>query len=273
MTVVVGVLVAVAVLAGAGPAGRRPHRRGLTPPGPAGRRWGLTPPQRWGLAPGRRGGGRQGAGAADGDLAGVLLAVAARLRAGATPQVAWAAVLGESWPPARAARAGGPDGVAEVVPDAAALLAAVGRGRGSGARPARRGGARRDGVRRDGVRRDGATASRVHAVVAGARTAAELGAPLADVLEQLAAAVAADAEQAGEVAAALAGPRATARVLVLLPMLGLLVGTALGARPWEVLTGGGPGAAAGVAGAVLVLAGRAWVGTLLRRARAGGGTA
>ncbi|MFS0706447.1 type II secretion system F family protein, partial [Cellulomonas sp. 179-A 9B4 NHS] len=152
--------------------------------------------------------------------------------------------------------------VAGVVPPAPVLLALVERRRGRDSRRAR--------VR---VRPDDAAASRVHAVLAGARTAAELGAPLADVLEQLAAAVAADAEHAGEVAAALAGPRATARVLVLLPALGLLVGAALGARPWQVLAAGGPGTAAGVLGAVLVLAGRAWVGALLRSARAAGGTA
>ncbi|WP_244243678.1 type II secretion system F family protein [Cellulomonas shaoxiangyii] len=137
------------------------------------------------------------------------------------------------------------------MPPASVLLAAV--------RPGRRG-------------RDDGVTGRVHAVVTGARTAAELGAPLAAVLEDLAAATAADVEHAGEVTAALAGPRATARVLVALPALGLLVGTALGARPWEVLASGGVGTAAAVLGALLVAAGRAWVGALLRRARAAGGT-
>lgn len=110
--------------------------------------------------------------------------------------------------------------------------------------------------------------ARLRAVVAGAHVATETGAPLADVLEHLADAVAADAEQAGELQAALAGPRATARVLTSLPVLGLLVGSAMGAQPWQVLTDGGLGSGLGVAGIVLVVAGQGWVGALLRRAEA-----
>ncbi|MBD7919724.1 type II secretion system F family protein [Cellulomonas sp. Sa3CUA2] len=162
------------------------------------------------------------------DLAGVLHAVAAQVRAGVPPGAAWAAVLGSP--------------VDRQVPEVDVVVAAVG-----GTREQR---------------------ARVRAVVAGAHVAAETGAPLADVLEHLADAAAADAEQAGELAAALAGPRATARVLTSLPVLGLLVGSAMGARPWEVLTDGGLGSVLGAVGVALVVAGRAWVDALLRRAGA-----
>ncbi|MFC0644991.1 type II secretion system F family protein [Cellulomonas phragmiteti] len=162
------------------------------------------------------------------DLAGVLHAVAAQVRAGAPPGTAWGAVLGRP--------------VDGQVPDAEVVETAVGAG--------------------------AAQRARIRAVVAGAHVAAETGAPLADVLEQLADAVAADEEQAAELAAALAGPRATARVLVLLPALGLLVGSAMGARPWHVLADGGPGTALGAAGVVAVVAGHVWVRALLRRAGA-----
>ncbi|QGQ20873.1 type II secretion protein F [Cellulomonas sp. JZ18] len=179
----------------------------------------------------------------------MLLAVAARVRAGASPGEAWRAVLGTG--------AGDPgDGCA---PSAAALLAvSAPRGKGLGRLRFRRS-------------RDEARRARAHAVAVGTRTATELGAPLAEVLDDLAVAVAADAEHEGEVAAAFAGPRATSRVLVLLPVLGLAVGEALGARPWHVLTSGGAGTACGVLGVLLVLAGRAWVAALLRRAAATGG--
>ena len=114
--------------------------------------------------------------------------------------------------------------------------------------------------------------SQLSAVLAAARVADELGAPLAGVLEQVAAAITARAEAAADVEAALAGPRSSARVLVWLPLLGVVLGTALGADPAGTLLGGGLGSAAGVAGVVLLLLGRWWTGALLRRAgRAGGG--
>ena len=108
--------------------------------------------------------------------------------------------------------------------------------------------------------------ARVRAVVAGSKVAFETGAPFAEVLEDLADAVAADTELEGDLEAALAGPRATARVLSLLPLLGMVVGTAMGAQPWRVLLDGGVGSALAVAGLGLVAAGRAWVAALVRRA-------
>lgn len=165
------------------------------------------------------------------DLASTLHDVAARVRSGAVPRTAWSAVLGVP--------------VLADVPTVGQLLAGAGRP-GPGA------------------------AGRAAAAVAAGRLAAELGAPLADVLEQVAQAVAADEEHETEVAAALAGPRATTRVLTLLPVAGALLGMALGAHPLGVVLDGGLGTASAALGVVLLLLGRAWTGRLTARtARAG----
>ena len=55
--------------------------------------------------------------------------------------------------------------------------------------------------------------------------------------------------------AALAGPQTTAAVLALLPVAGVLMGTAMGANPLAFLTGGGLGGALLVVGTALVCAG------------------
>lgn len=55
--------------------------------------------------------------------------------------------------------------------------------------------------------------------------------------------------------AALAGPQTTAVVLALLPIAGVLVGTAMGAKPLAFLTGGGLGGVLLVVGTALVCAG------------------
>lgn len=110
----------------------------------------------------------------------------------------------------------------------------------------------------------------VPAVVAGVRLAADVGAPLAAVLDDVVEATV--AEDAARVAreTALAGPRATARVLAWLPGAGVLLGYALGADPVGVLLSGGIGTVALLAAAVLVLVGRRWTTSLVRAARAAG---
>ncbi|MEJ2869548.1 type II secretion system F family protein [Actinomycetospora sp. OC33-EN08] len=69
----------------------------------------------------------------------------------------------------------------------------------------------------------------------------------------------------GRLAAHLAGPRTTASVLAGLPVVGLLLGQLMGARPWAVLTGSGLGQGLLVAGAVLVAAGLEWSAHLTAR--------
>jgi tight adherence protein B len=71
-----------------------------------------------------------------------------------------------------------------------------------------------------------------------------------------------------ELGAAVAGPRASATVLAGLPVLGLAMGSGVGADPWAVLTTTATGQVLLVAGVALELAGVAWSGRLVRRALA-----
>ncbi|WP_264029434.1 hypothetical protein [Cellulosimicrobium sp. SH8] len=108
------------------------------------------------------------------------------------------------------------------------------------------------------------------ALVAACRLALEVGAPLASVLDEVAASVAADAEARAERDAALAGPRATARVLLWLPAVGVLLGYVLGADPLGTATDGGLGSVGVLLGLLLLLAGRTWSARLVERARVAG---
>ncbi|MCA1565808.1 MAG: type II secretion system F family protein [Acidobacteria bacterium] len=84
------------------------------------------------------------------------------------------------------------------------------------------------------------------------------GVPLADLLEAVRVDVEHRARFAADVDARLAGPRATAAVLAGLPALGLLLGQAIGADPFRVLAGTGPGQLLLVVGTGLVCAGVSW---------------
>jgi tight adherence protein B len=242
----VGVLVALAVLAASGSGGR-----------PVGAR-----------APERPGDGAAGARSARSapDLSGVLLGVCAQLRAGATPAEAWSRVTGAS--------------TVGSVPTIDALLTATSRPAhlrigGRGHRRENRevlGCVGSGGRRRLGRRSDDGAVVRVRAAVAAARLSDELGAPLAGVLERIASAVAADEEADGERRSALAGPRSTAQVLAWLPLLGVALGTLLGADPLAVVLSGGLGTVSAVLGVVMLVLGRWWTAALLARAgRAGEG--
>jgi tight adherence protein B len=68
-----------------------------------------------------------------------------------------------------------------------------------------------------------------------------------------------------ELHAAVAAPRASALLLAGLPVLGLAMGSGVGADPWGVLTTTGTGQVLLVAGVTLELAGLAWAGRLVRR--------
>ena len=95
------------------------------------------------------------------------------------------------------------------------------------------------------------------------------GAPLAPALEGLAGALRAQEEARRERETALAAPRATATVMTVLPVVGLLLGAALGADPVAVLAGTPVGRAALVLGGTLWLAGRWWIRKLVAVAAAG----
>jgi tight adherence protein B len=92
------------------------------------------------------------------------------------------------------------------------------------------------------------------------------GAALAGVLGRVAADLAAATTQRRAVGVALAGPRSSASLLTGLPVLGIALGTAMGAQPLGFLLRPGPGALVGCVGVLLDAAGVLWMRRILRRA-------
>lgn len=219
----------------------------------------------------------------------LLTEVSTLLRAGATPHRAWSRAL---------ARAGvhdgaepGPDGVppalrdlGEVPPGALHALRRLATGSSWGGRggaappdpaPPARGAAGwtvpdlRPGWRARRERRR-ATAAAVPGAVAACRLTAALGAPLAGVLESVSESVAESGRAEASRRTALAGPRSTARLLALLPIVGLVLGAAVGAQPWRILLDGGWGSALGLLGLILMVAGHMLTARLVAAAVAAG---
>ncbi|GHG60700.1 type II secretion system F family protein [Streptomyces griseocarneus] len=110
----------------------------------------------------------------------------------------------------------------------------------------------------------------LNGVAACWRVAVDGGAGLAAGLERVAAALGAERDQRDELRAQLAGTRSTAVMLALLPVLALLMGSALGAEPLRVLlhTPGGLGCLA--LGGLLECAGIAWTRRIVRAAEGPG---
>lgn len=102
--------------------------------------------------------------------------------------------------------------------------------------------------------------------------ATTVGAPLADVLRIIAESLRDAASAADDVRIALAEPAGTARLLLWMPLAGLLLGFALGFDTIGVIVANPLGAACVVAGLLLVLAARVWTRRLLRRAAPAPGT-
>ncbi len=92
------------------------------------------------------------------------------------------------------------------------------------------------------------------------------GCPLAGVLTRFAAQLEAEDDAEAARQSALAGPRATVRLLSWLPVLGLILGALLGVDPVMVLLREPAGLAAFAAGVVLTAAGRIWAAKLVRSA-------
>lgn len=88
------------------------------------------------------------------------------------------------------------------------------------------------------------------------------GAGLANSVDRLAAAERDAARVRDEVRAQLAAPRASARVLAILPIIGIAMGAALGADPMTFLLGSGWGRMCMVLAAGFVIAGLAWTSRL-----------
>jgi tight adherence protein B len=94
------------------------------------------------------------------------------------------------------------------------------------------------------------------------------GAALSDAVARIATgARAAQAARASR-AAELAGPRATARVLALLPVIGVALGMVMGAQPLQWLTGSRPGWVCMVGGIGLAMTGTWWTSRIVARVEA-----
>jgi len=103
-------------------------------------------------------------------------------------------------------------------------------------------------------------------MVACWRVAMVSGVALAPALDRIADALQDEIEVRRDVASALAGTRSTMRLLAALPMGGLLLGTAIGARPFGFLFDSLPGLGCLVVAVGLDLAGLAWASRIARRA-------
>ena len=103
-------------------------------------------------------------------------------------------------------------------------------------------------------------------VAAAARLSARTGCSLAAVVGAVEDDLRARCRQRLELRSATAGPQASAALLAGLPVLGLAMGSGVGADPWRVLTTTVPGQVLLVAGVGLEVVGLAWSARLVRRA-------
>jgi tight adherence protein B len=99
------------------------------------------------------------------------------------------------------------------------------------------------------------------------QVSATTGAPLADVLARIDSDVQARRDQWRVVDSALAGPRSSAVLLAALPVLGILLGMAMGARPLAVLFDSAAGRLLLCAGVLLDVGGVIWTARLIRSAQ------
>jgi tight adherence protein B len=100
------------------------------------------------------------------------------------------------------------------------------------------------------------------------RVAVDRGAGLATGLDRLEGALRAERDQRADLRSQLAGARSTAVMLAGLPVLGLLLGTALGADPLHVILHTGSGLGCLLVGAVLEAVGLWWALRIVRGAEA-----
>jgi tight adherence protein B len=104
------------------------------------------------------------------------------------------------------------------------------------------------------------------AVAAAWRVAADAGAPLAPTLRELAATLRSLAQTARDIEVALAGPTATARVVLGLPLVGLALAGLLGVDALGTLFTTLPGWVCLTLGAALIVLGLRWIGRMVRTA-------
>lgn len=99
------------------------------------------------------------------------------------------------------------------------------------------------------------------------RVALRTGVGLADIADTLAEDLRAAARRDDEVAVAVAAPRATVRLLAGLPLVGVLLGSSIGANPLHFLLHTPAGAAVLTVGLLLDVAGLIWTQRMIDRVR------
>lgn len=179
--------------------------------------------------------GHKGAASVGPDVADSVQTLAVLLQAGAAPIVAWRHLAASGDQHALA--------IVERVEDGAGLVAAIGAEGGSWVE-----------------------------LAAAWEVATVVGAPLAEVLRTIAESLRDAAAATDDVRIALAEPAGTARLLLWMPLAGLLLGFALGFDTLGVLVGNPLGTACVIVGLLLVGAARLWTSRLLRRAQPAPGT-
>ena len=112
---------------------------------------------------------------------------------------------------------------------------------------------------------DDAVSSAVDRVSAAVLLSTRTGCSLADVVAAVDDDLRARRRQRQDLRSGVAAPRASAALLACLPLLGLAMGSGVGADPWRVLTATGPGQVLLVTGVALELAGLAWSRRLAER--------
>lgn len=113
----------------------------------------------------------------------------------------------------------------------------------------------------------GSSERRIWVELAACLEIAELsGCPLADLLTRFAAQLEAEEDAEAARQTALAGPKATVRLLSWLPVFGLVLGMALGVDPLGTLLGNPWGIATFLAGLALTVGGRLWSSRLVASA-------
>ncbi|SDO98848.1 tight adherence protein B [Actinacidiphila guanduensis] len=117
----------------------------------------------------------------------------------------------------------------------------------------------------------GPGADGLRAVAACWQVAVDGGAGLAAALDRVAAALRAEADQREDLRAQLAGPRSTAALLAMLPAFGLVLGTAMGARPTDVLLHTPAGLALLGTGLALEGVGLVWTARIIAAAEGAAG--
>lgn len=205
---------------------------------------------------------RRDASAEAGEWVDWIRQLAALVRAGQTPSAVFAVsaqTAAQAVAPSRSIRA------QEQISRSAAAAASLGRGPGETLR------AQAAAAGRGRSRLERTQASVLRDLARCWEVSERTGAPLAALLEGVADAAEADLDADAARETALAGAKATVRILSWLPVLALGLGMLIGADPVRTLLTTPWGMAAGVLGALLTILGRVWTRRMVHQAEAASG--